>query len=187
MKDILTTTDVAKLLGLHANTLKNWVREGKLPSFRTLGGHYRIRAIELVEALREKGIPIPEELLGGLRRVFIVHSEDDVRKGIEKELKSAGQIKVDCFGNGAEALLAAGSCAPQAMVWYVNMKDVDAVSAARALLQREQTKNIALLLLDDDGPAATRLLPDDLHAVPVYSYPGQMPDMLVKLKEAEKR
>jgi len=47
----LTTGDVAVIFGVTLTTVKRWAEDGRLPSFRTPGGHYRFRP-EDVEALK---------------------------------------------------------------------------------------------------------------------------------------
>jgi len=186
MKDILTTTDVAKLLGLHANTLKNWVREGKLPSFRTLGGHYRIKAGDLVAALKEKGIPVPEELTGSFKRVFVVHPDEDVRDELTRELKSAGAAAT-CFESGAEALMEVGNRPPGAVIWYTGLSDVEAASAARAILGCDRTKNVDLIFLNDNDSGATRsMLSGKMDEPPVFNYPEQTAEIISRIQRANK-
>jgi excisionase family DNA binding protein len=46
-KDYLTTTQAAKLLSVSPDTVLKWVKAGKVKSYRTLGGHFRIPADEL--------------------------------------------------------------------------------------------------------------------------------------------
>jgi excisionase family DNA binding protein len=46
-KDYLTTTQAAKLLSVSADTVLKWVKAGKVKSYRTLGGHFRIPIEEL--------------------------------------------------------------------------------------------------------------------------------------------
>lgn len=36
------TAQVAKLFGVTVSTVDRWIRSGRLPAVRTLGGHYRI-------------------------------------------------------------------------------------------------------------------------------------------------
>ncbi|MFH1755212.1 MAG: helix-turn-helix domain-containing protein [Candidatus Latescibacterota bacterium] len=43
-KDYLTTTQAAKLLSVSPDTVLKWVKAGKVKSYRTLGGHFRIPA-----------------------------------------------------------------------------------------------------------------------------------------------
>lgn len=46
-KDYLTTTQAAKLLSVSPDTVLKWVKAGKVKSYRTLGGHFRIPREEL--------------------------------------------------------------------------------------------------------------------------------------------
>jgi excisionase family DNA binding protein len=40
--EYLTTTEAAQLLGVTAQTIRNWIRSGKITTEPTLGGHNRI-------------------------------------------------------------------------------------------------------------------------------------------------
>lgn len=48
----LTTGEVASIFGVTMTTVKRWADEGKLPHFRTPGGHYRFQPDD-VARLRE--------------------------------------------------------------------------------------------------------------------------------------
>lgn len=39
--DLLTPAEVARRFSVDPRTVVRWARSGKLPSIRTLGGHYR--------------------------------------------------------------------------------------------------------------------------------------------------
>lgn len=66
-KDYFTTTQAARLLSVSADTVLKWVRAGKIASYRTPGGHFRIarRAVELLlpaeaAALPQQNVPLAE-------------------------------------------------------------------------------------------------------------------------------
>lgn len=46
-QDYLTTTQAARLLSVSPDTVLKWVKAGKVKSYRTLGGHFRIPVSEL--------------------------------------------------------------------------------------------------------------------------------------------
>ena len=50
--DYLSRADVAQLLGVSANTVARWAREGRIPCHRTLGGHRRFSRSVVEELLR---------------------------------------------------------------------------------------------------------------------------------------
>ncbi len=52
-KDYLTTTELAKLCGVSRFTVLNWIKQGKIDTIRTVGGKYRIPAVEAMSLLEE--------------------------------------------------------------------------------------------------------------------------------------
>lgn len=50
-QELLPIAEAAKILGVSADTVRRWEREGKITPVRTLGGHRRFARGEL-EALR---------------------------------------------------------------------------------------------------------------------------------------
>lgn len=51
-EDLLTRSEVARLLGVSPNTVTRWAREGRLPCLMTLGGHHRFER-RVIEEIRE--------------------------------------------------------------------------------------------------------------------------------------
>jgi excisionase family DNA binding protein len=51
--EYLTRADVAELLGVSANTVARWAREGRIPCYRTLGGHRRFARAVVEDLLRQ--------------------------------------------------------------------------------------------------------------------------------------
>jgi len=50
-KRLISAAEAARRLGVDKSTTTRWIAAGKLPAFRTPGGHWRVRAVD-VEALR---------------------------------------------------------------------------------------------------------------------------------------
>lgn len=53
LRVFISRTEVARLLGVSANTVSRWAREGRLACQRTLGGHRRFER-GMVEELRQR-------------------------------------------------------------------------------------------------------------------------------------
>jgi excisionase family DNA binding protein len=50
----MTPSEVAKLFAVDPKTVTRWADEGRLPSFRTLGGHRRFASDEVFALLRSR-------------------------------------------------------------------------------------------------------------------------------------
>lgn len=55
MKELLTTRQVARAIGVSQASLKRWCDKGLLPSVRTVGGHRRLPLAGVIEFLRRGG------------------------------------------------------------------------------------------------------------------------------------
>lgn len=55
---ILTTREVARLLGVAVSTAQQWIESGALPSWKTPGGHRRVRHSAVMHVLHEKSVPL---------------------------------------------------------------------------------------------------------------------------------
>ncbi len=58
----LSSPKVATICGVTRNTVCCWIRDGKLPSYRTAGGKNLIRPVDLVEFMRASNMFIPDML-----------------------------------------------------------------------------------------------------------------------------
>jgi excisionase family DNA binding protein len=54
MDEILTAGAVAAMFGVNRKTITRWCNAGRLPHFRTLGGHRRFRRSEVEPLLATK-------------------------------------------------------------------------------------------------------------------------------------
>ncbi len=51
---LLKPADVAEIVGVHRDTVMDWLRTGKLPGVKLPGGNWRVRAQTLEQWLRER-------------------------------------------------------------------------------------------------------------------------------------
>ena len=59
----LSAPKAATLCGVSRNTICCWIRDGKLPSYRTAGGKYLIRPIDLIGFMRENSMFVSQPLV----------------------------------------------------------------------------------------------------------------------------
>src|SRR2546421_745955 len=77
-KPIYTTHEVSRLLHVNPRSVINWIEQSLLSSYRTPGGHRRIRREDLLAFLRKHQIPTPESLVEEKFHILIVDDEPDI-------------------------------------------------------------------------------------------------------------
>jgi excisionase family DNA binding protein len=58
-RNLYSTFQAARVLGVSPDTVLKWIKAGKIPASRTLGGHYRIGRSTMEELLSERESPYP--------------------------------------------------------------------------------------------------------------------------------
>src|SRR5215468_10825888 len=77
-KDIFSTHDAARICRVTPMTVIRWIKEGKIPAFRTAGGHRRILVDDLARFCAARGIPFAAEH-GEAGRVLVADADPAVR------------------------------------------------------------------------------------------------------------
>jgi excisionase family DNA binding protein len=82
---LYTTVDLAKVCRVSLRTVIRWVDEGKLTSFRTPGGHRRVREEDLLKFLDRYQIPFSIHPSGEGRKILVVE-ERRMLEGLLKQI-----------------------------------------------------------------------------------------------------
>lgn len=146
---LLTSHQVSDLLQVNPSSVNNWVRDGRLPAFRTPGGHRRIRAGDLAHFLSTHKMPIPKGLNFATRqRVLLV--DDDMRQltAFAKLLESyADRLELRLVDNGIDAIMAVATFEPHLIVMDLFMPEVDGLEVCRRLRANPKTAEIEVIVV----------------------------------------
>jgi excisionase family DNA binding protein len=110
-KDILTTTDAAKILGVSVRTAQLLIEGGSIPSWKTPGGHrrvYRSDVLALVPGEDARALPVSARV--------IVIAGPDALPDLTARLASAPSCFVDAYPEPFSALLNIGGRSPAAVI-----------------------------------------------------------------------
>jgi excisionase family DNA binding protein len=135
-KSVFTTFEAAKLCHVSPLSIINWVNAGRLPAFRTPGGHRRIRRDDLGRFMRDNGIPIPEELRdgSGRPRVLVVDDESAIRDVIAESLASRpNPYEVSTAADGFEAGRLVATFRPDVVLLDLRMPGLDGFQVCRTI------------------------------------------------------
>ena len=153
-----TTSEVARICGVYPTTVIGWIKQGRIKAFATPGGHRRVLQGELRGFLERFGMPVPEQLRGGRRRVLIVEDEKDVGEMLRKALTARiPDAEIEWTQDGIGALLALGQRPPDLLVLDVVLPVVDGARVLASLRADPRTREIKVI-----GVTGKRLDPEKL-------------------------
>lgn len=149
-KSVFTTFETAKLCHVSPLSIINWVNAGRLPAFRTPGGHRRIRREDLVRFMRESGIPMPEELRegSGKTKVLVVDDEASIREVLAEHLSTrVNSYEVLTAQDGFEAGRLVATCRPDVVLLDLKMPGLDGFQICRTIKADPETSNTVVIAM----------------------------------------
>ena len=149
-KSVFTTFETAKLCHVSPLSIINWVNAGRLPAFRTPGGHRRIRREDLIRFMRDNGIPLPEELRegSGRPRILIVDDEPSVRDVLAEHLAHrSNAYEVMSAADGFEAGRLVATFRPDVVLLDLRMPGVDGFQVCRAIKADPDTASTTVIAM----------------------------------------
>jgi excisionase family DNA binding protein len=135
-KAVFTTFETAKLCHVSPLSIINWVNAGRLPAFRTPGGHRRIRREDLLRFMRESGIPLPEDLREGSGRpkVLVVDDDASIREVLAEHLATRPTgYEVLTAADGFEAGRLVANFRPDVVLLDLKMPGLDGFAICRTI------------------------------------------------------
>lgn len=124
----LSLGEIADILGVHPSTVRNWTDKGRMPVYRTKGGHRRFKRseVELWMQSQQASLPIEASLViqGALKKTRVQISEGHLRA--EPWYQKLDQEARDKYRQSGRHLM-------QGLFTYLSADGKDAEAEARSL------------------------------------------------------
>jgi excisionase family DNA binding protein len=149
-KSVFTTFEAAKLCHVSPLSIINWVNAGRLPAFRTPGGHRRIRREDLVRFMRDNGMPLPDELRegSGRPRVLVVDDEASIREVLTEHFTTrAKPYEAMAAADGFEAGRLVATFRPDVVLLDLRMPGMDGFQVCRTIKADPETSNTVVIAM----------------------------------------
>jgi excisionase family DNA binding protein len=143
-KTIYTTHEVSRLLQVNPRSVINWIEQSLLPSYRTPGGHRRIRRDDLLAFLKKHQIPTPAALVDGTFSVLIVDDEQEVSGMLKAFFQKQGDYEVSLASDGITALMEVGRLKPDLLILDIMLPGLDGIEVCK---QIQRDRNVPVLML----------------------------------------
>ncbi len=147
-----TTGEVAGFCDVTINAVKKWIAAGKLPAFRTPGGHYRIERDDFKAFVEKYRLHVKDRIFKGESKILIVDDEAHVVEFIKGALESVGDhYAIETARDGYEALIKIGAFNPRLLILDIMMPRLDGFEVCRRIKADEATKDIRILAVTAYG------------------------------------
>jgi excisionase family DNA binding protein len=150
---VYTTVDLAKVCKVSIRTVIRWVDEGKLTSFRTPGGHRRVREADLVKFLDRYQIPFSVKPRGEKKTILVVENKrflEGLLKQILRRSSDTHEIVVarDLYESGIKI----GLLQPDLVILGTVPKGQEIVKFCRSLRKIPEGKRTKIIVLNEKVP-----------------------------------
>ena len=156
-KTIYTTHEVSRLLHVNPRSVINWIEQSLLPSYRTPGGHRRIRREDLLAFLRKHQIPTPASLVEGKFSVLIVDDEEEIVGIIKSYFQRQGGYEISSASDGITALIEVGRVKPDLLILDIMIPGVDGVEVCRRI-KADQANKTAIIAVSGVADSEVKIL-----------------------------
>jgi len=125
MKDVFTTTEVAKICRASRVTVDRWLNSGDLNGYRpTSNSNWRVTKKELIKFMLSNNIPM--DLLKTDRvKILIVDDEIDITSFISRKLKKERNLEIDVANSGFKAGVKLTEFKPDIVILDIVLGDMD--------------------------------------------------------------
>ena len=149
-KAVFTTFETAKLCHVSPLSIINWVNAGRLPAFRTPGGHRRIRREDLIRFMKDNGIPLPEDLVegSGKPKILVVDDESSIREVLSEHFTTRNpSFEVLAAADGFEAGRLVATFRPDVVLLDLRMPGIDGFQVCRTIKADPDTSSTVVIAM----------------------------------------
>jgi len=149
MEEIFTVFQASKFCKVSPKTIINWIESGHIKAFKTVGGHRRIKKIDLEDFMKKQGIPLPEEELKEERKRILIVDDDPiiVETIVQAFEEDEYNYEVISAADGFEAGLQVNHFKPHLMILDIMMPDIKGYEVCRKIKNDKVTKDIKIIVL----------------------------------------
>ncbi len=150
VKEVLTLVEAAKICNVSHMTMWRWAKQGKIKTFKTLGGHHRILWSDMVEFLQANGM---KHLLGRIKprkkKVLFISDPLVGAEQLVQRLKETGFL-IEWVTEGFEAGRTFSAFNPDCVVLNFSTPGINGPSICKSLKYGPETPPVKVIVLSDN-------------------------------------
>jgi len=149
MEEVLTVFQASKHCSVSPKTIINWIEQGHISAYKTVGGHRRIKRNDLMTFMKKQGIPVPDtELKADRKKILVVDDDAIIVETIVQALEEdENDYEVISASDGFEAGLQVNHFKPDLLILDIMMPDIKGYDVCKKIKSQEETKNTKIIVL----------------------------------------
>ena len=146
-RTILTTGDVAGHCQVSYETVKNWIKAGKLKAFKTPGDHSRILIEDFRQFLQEYDMPPYDESVSDARMILVVDDTEELVRGVTDFFNMMDGYEAGSAFDGYEAGVQVTTFRPDLIILDLIMPHVNGFEVCKKIKSDPATQHIRILAI----------------------------------------
>jgi len=144
--DLMTTSDVAKALGVTVRSVQLWVEQGALEGWKTPGGHRRITRASFEKFNANIG---PTENKATTRLNVVVVEDSLAMQKLYRMTIESWQLPIDVkfVSNGCEGIIYVSQHMPDLLITDLKMPEMDGFSMLKSLRDVDDFSKMAIVVV----------------------------------------
>ena len=152
VRDVLSPKQAAKICRTSFMSVNRWIYSGKLKSYKTPGGHKKIKQDDLIEFMKKNSIPFYDEIIRKRYKVMIIDDDPDVCNLIAQEFRSSKyNLDVTTALDGFEAGALVSRILPDVVLLDLMMPGINGFKICRFIKESPQTRHIRVIVITGYG------------------------------------
>ncbi len=148
MENTFTVVKAAKYCDVSSKTIINWIEAKHIKAYKTVGGHRRIKRVDLEDFMNKQGIPIPTGVEDQRKRILVVDDDPIIVETIVQSLEEDEYgYEVISASDGFEAGLQINHFKPDLLILDIMMPDIKGYEVCEKVKSNEDTKNTVIIVL----------------------------------------
>jgi len=177
-KQSFSTSEVARFCHVTPDTIRKWAEAGRIPVFKTPGGHRRIRREDLLSFLQDNGIPEPPGLRPNGTRLLVVDDDTSIVSAIRKVLDTMNrEFEVSVAHDGFDAGHLVGTLRPNVVFLDLRLPGIDGYEVCRRIKSSPDSSEIHVIAMTGFFEADTANRVADVGAATCLKKPFSADDL----------
>ncbi len=158
VKTSFGTDKIARICGVTRPTIGDWIKRGKLRSYKTVGGHNRVWINDLVEFLTGQGIAVPDYLKVVTHPLILLVEDSAATVRLMKSFIAGldPEAQVQVVNNGFDAGAVVEQVRPDLIVLDVYLPGINGVQVCESIRKNINLKQVKILAVSGKDTLNTR-------------------------------